>query len=223
MPRTFVIGDIHGCYKTLLALLARISPDPEEDTLVFLGDYIDRGPDSKKVVNKILQLRRKFPHCITLMGNHEQMLLRFLAGNDEILYLMMGGEATLASYGLSKVWAPEARAMMPAEHIVFFENLMPYWEDEENIYVHAGLQPGIHLSQQTENWLFWSRQRFVDSEYDFGKNVIFGHTPFIIPSIQPNKIGIDTGAVYGGQLTCLVLPAMEFVSVPVESGETTGG
>ena len=216
MRRTYVIGDIHGCYEALMALLAKISPDPAKDALVFLGDYIDRGPDSQKVITELLQLQHKYSNFVALKGNHEQMFLDFLAGRDQDFYLMMGGGATLESYGLKKDWSPEYKNAIPPDHLIFINELFSYWEDGDYIYTHAGLQPGIHVSQQTPDWLFWAREKFVDSDYDFGKRVIFGHTPFATPKIEANKIGIDTGAVFGGQLTCLVLPEIEFVSVPGE-------
>ena len=216
MRKTFVIGDIHGCYKTLMALLAKITPDTGKDAFVFLGDYIDRGPDSQKVVAELLQLQQKYTNFIALKGNHEQMFLDFLDGKDQDFYLMMGGGATLKSYGVEEGWAPEYKYRIPSAHLTFINELFSYWEDEEYIYTHAGLQPGIHISQQAPEWLFWARKRFIDSDYDFGKRVIFGHTPFATPRVEVNKIGIDTGAVFGGRLTCLVLPEMEFVSVPVE-------
>ncbi len=216
MRRTFVIGDIHGCYQTFKALLTKITPDPTEDVLVFLGDYIDRGPDSKGVITELLQLQQVFTHFIALKGNHEQMLLDYLAGRDQDFYRMMGGGQTLKSYGLQQDWSPESKYSFPQDHFQFINELMSCWEDEEYIYAHAGLQPGVHISQQSHDWLLWARRRFVESAYDFGKKVIFGHTPFSSPKIDSNKIGIDTGAVYGGRLTCLILPDIEFVSVPGE-------
>jgi serine/threonine protein phosphatase 1 len=216
MRRTFVIGDIHGCYKTLMALLAKISPDPARDALIFLGDYIDRGPDSQKVIAELLQLQQKYTNFVALKGNHERMFLDFLAGRDREFYLMMGGRSTLKSYGLAKKWSPENKNSIPQDHLIFINELFSYWEDEEYIYTHAGLQPGIHVSQQTPEWLLWARNKFIDSDYDFGKRVIFGHTPFTTPRIESNKIGIDTGAVFDGRLTCLILPETEFVSVPGE-------
>jgi serine/threonine protein phosphatase 1 len=216
MRRTFVIGDIHGCYKTLMALLAEVSPDPVRDALVFLGDYIDRGPDSQKVIAELLQLQHKFTNFVALKGNHEQMFLDFLDGRDQDFYLMMGGGPTLKSYGLKKEWFPECKNGIPQDHLIFINELFTYWEDGDYIFTHAGLQPGIHVSQQAPEWLLWARNSFVDSDYDFGKRVIFGHTPFTTPRIESNKIGIDTGAVYGGRLTCIILPELDFVSVPGE-------
>ena len=99
--------------------------------------------------------------------------------------------------------------LLPRDHLAFLQDLLPYWEDEAYIYVHAGLQPGVHLTQQSPDWLFWSRDEFIDSNYDYGKKVIYGHTPFDKPKLDNNKIGIDTGAVYGNSLTCLILPDEE--------------
>jgi serine/threonine protein phosphatase 1 len=217
MPRTFVIGDVHGCRQALSRLLAELKPNPRRDTLVFLGDYIDRGPESKQVLSTLLDLRRSYRRLVALKGNHEQMLLDYLAGLDHELFLSAGGVETLESYGIvnfSDVWT---QTILPAEHLDFLRTLRCYWEDGQHIYVHAGLQPGVPLCRQSPEWLLWGREGFIDSDYNFGKLVIYGHTPWRTPRVQANKIGIDTGAVYGGALTCLVLPEMEFVSV--EAGD----
>lgn len=214
MGKTYVIGDIHGCYRALEELLGKISPDPNADTLVFLGDYIDRGPDSKQVVQKVIELMTESQgRVIPLMGNHEQMFLASLAGEKREFFLKMGGDATLASYGIPPPYTGKIAHRIPVEHIHFFNELILFWEDKEYIYVHAGLEPGVHLSQQSPRWCCWARDQFLKSDYDFGKKVIFGHTPFEEPHIGKNKIGLDTGAVYGGELTCLVLPDFEFVRV----------
>jgi serine/threonine protein phosphatase 1 len=212
--RTFVISDIHGCYDSLLALLDKIRPDLGRDTIIFLGDYIDRGPDSKKVVSEVIRLMEEAPgRVIPLMGNHEQIFLASLAGEERDFYLRMGGDSTLASYGISPPYTGRIASAIPISHFHFFNELLLFWEDRDNIYVHAGLQPGVHLSQQSPRWCCWAREQFLESGYDFGKRVIFGHTPFARPLVEKKRIGIDTGAVYGGSLTCLVLPDMEFVSV----------
>jgi serine/threonine protein phosphatase 1 len=213
MRKTFVIGDIHGCHDAMLRLLRMIAPDPAHDTLIFLGDYLDRGPASRQVIITLLELRQTHRHLVTLMGNHEQMLLDYLTGNDQEIFLTSGGIETLESYGItnfSDIWT---QRILPPEHLEFLENLPTYWEDEEYIYVHAALEPGVPLARQKREWLLWGRFGFIDSDHDFSKRVIYGHTPWPAPKVEHNKIGIDTGAVYGGQLTCLVLPVMEFISV----------
>jgi len=211
MAKTFVIGDIHGCHQALMALWHKISPVAEEDTVVFLGDYIDRGPDSLQVIDEIMGIRKRLPRVITLMGNHEQMLLHFLEGKEEASYLEVGGAETLASYGITHGESNFSR--LPPRHLDFFHGLIPFWQNDEAIYVHAGLMPGRPLALQPKSWLLWAREEFLESDYDFGKPVIYGHTPFPKPRIEKHRIGIDTGAVYGGHLTCLILPDMEFVQV----------
>ncbi|MBI5557548.1 MAG: serine/threonine protein phosphatase [Deltaproteobacteria bacterium] len=214
MSKTFAIGDIHGCHGSLLALLDNIQPDLSRDTLIFLGDYIDRGPDSKKVVSEIIRLMEEAPgRVIPLMGNHEQIFLATLAGEEHEFFLRMGGDSTLISYGIKPPFSGQLASFIPVSHFHFFRELLLFWEDRDYIYVHAGLQPQVHLSQQSPRWCCWARDQFLNSTYDFGKRVIFAHTPFSKPRLERNKIGIDTGAVYGGSLTCLVLPDLEFISV----------
>lgn len=191
-----------------------IDADPASDTLVFIGDYIDRTAEGREVVDYVLGLKKKYAKVICLCGNHENMLLRYLEGIDEDMYLANGGLATLGAYGISKSDSPRKRkAKIPAEHLKFFESLLLYYETDDYIFVHAGLAPGVPLAQQTTHDLLWVREEFITSGYNFGKKVIYGHTHLKKPLIMPNKIGIDTGAVYGGKLTCLELPALKFYSV----------
>lgn len=213
MNNTFVIGDIHGCSDLLAELLEKIKPLGQDDTVIFIGDYIDRGPDSKGVIDIILNLKREHHRVITLLGNHELMLLNAIKGYAEKDFLSMGGEATLQSYSIPIESINDLLVRLPEDHLAFFEQLLPCWENEEYIFVHAGLQPGIHLTQQSPDWLFWSRDEFIKSSYDFGKKVIYGHTPYDHPKIDTNKIGIDTGAVYGNTLTCLILPEIKLIFV----------
>lgn len=212
MKKTYVIGDIHGCYQSLVDLLELIGDT--DDTLIFLGDYIDRGPDSKKVVDFLLQLKKERPCVITLLGNHESMFLRYLKGVDHQLFLRSGGQCTLDSYGINSKSGNALHTYIPEGHLFFFNSLLLNWEDEKYIYVHAGLQPGLHLSLQADDWCLWARDEFIYSSYDYNKRVIFGHTVFKEPFVRPEKVGIDTGAVYGGSLTCLVLPDEIFIKVP---------
>lgn len=222
MNRTLVIGDIHGCHYAFLSLLEKIQPDPHTDTLILLGDYIDRGPKSRQVVDEILTLQAQGHKIIPLMGNHEQAFLNYMRGKDREFYLTIGGTATLESYGIFHDLLEDPSSWIPWNHLEFFNNLLLYWEDAENIYVHAGLKPNVHLALQPKEWLLWSRYEFINSGHDFGKRVIFGHTTFREPVIRPRHIGIDTGAVYGGRLTCLILPDLEFVSVPCQTSSLNG-
>jgi serine/threonine protein phosphatase 1 len=210
MNKIFAIGDIHGSLHQLRRLIKSLAIDQQDDTLVFMGDYIDRGSAVKEVVDYVMGLKSEFKNIICLMGNHEQMFLNYLAGIDEKMFLANGGAATLLSYGISRFSKPRnRRATIPPDHLLFFQSLLPYYETNDYIFVHAGLMPGLPLNEQSFNDLLWVREEFIDSHYDFGKLVIFGHTPFHTPLIKPNKIGIDTGAVSGGSLTCLELPAMK--------------
>jgi serine/threonine protein phosphatase 1 len=210
VEKFFAIGDIHGNLSQLEQLMEEIKPaiNRSKDTLVFLGDYIDRGPSSKGVVDCILRLRREFPHVVCLKGNHEAMLLDWLLnGENYDLYLANGGGATIRSYSL------EGEFKLPQEHVDFFTSLLLYYETERYIFVHAGMKAGIPLEEQDPHDLIWIRDEFILSPQDFGKTVVFGHTPLQRVYLTPNKIGIDTGAVYGGKLTCLELPARRFYSV----------
>ena len=204
MGKIFAIGDIHGCFDKLQMLMDKIDIDFDNDTLVFLGDYIDRGPNSSEVV----ELKKRFPKIIFLKGNHEEMFEDFLAGIDRLKYLTNGGQQTLDSY-LKKGRTFEGPPISQS-HLDFFKTLRIYYETDQYIFVHAGLIENIPLESQDVRDILWIRGRFIDSDYDFGKRVIFGHTVFPEPLIQPNKIGIDTGAVYGNKLTCLELPTLIF-------------
>jgi len=196
----------------LLRLLDQVGP--RADTFVFLGDYVDRGPDSKAVVETILSLRSRHPRVVPLMGNHDFIFYQYLTGNDSTPFLQFGGLETLTSYGIPPSAEGEERTRsVPASHLAFLRSLPLFWEDQHGIYVHAGLQAGRHLSQQTAQWCLWARDAFLAASFDFGKPVVFGHTVFAEPYFAADKIGIDTGAVYGGRLTALLLPECEVVSV----------
>jgi len=213
---TCVIGDIHGCHASLTLLLQKVLH--RADTFIFLGDYVDRGADSKAVIDSILSLQKNNPRVIALMGNHDWLFLQHLNGLDNSLFLQVGGRQTLASYGLSPTFdRAEIDRLVPLKHLAFLKNLPLLWEDQHAIYVHAGLQPGRHLSQQTPQWCLWAREQFIHTTYAFGKPVVFGHTVFSEPLLTPNRFGIDTGAVYGGRLTALLLPQRELISVPGEA------
>lgn len=213
--KTIVIGDIHGCHSSLTALLEQVAH--LADTIVFLGDYVNRGPHSKDVLATIIALQQNHPRVIPLMGNHERMFLNYIEGLESSTFLHAGGYETLKSYHIPTETNPEHRKnKIPTNHRRFLQSLPLKWEDQHAIYVHAGFQPKRHLSQQTSQWCLWVRDKFIKSTYDFGKPVIFGHTVFPKPHITDTKIGIDTGAVYGGQLTALLLPDKEFFTAPGE-------
>ena len=203
------VGDIHGRLDMLNWLLEELLPtQPASTQLVFLGDYIDRGGQAKEVVDTLIQLQAQRPETVFLMGNHEQMLLDVLDGRDSLGFLLNGGEATLRSYGLD----PRQVERIPVEHRRFIASLRLYYDTPEYIFVHAGLRPGLPLNEQSPHDLLWIRDEFFCSDHDFGRKVIFGHTPFPQPIQRPNLIGIDTGAVFGNRLTCLKLPEEKFFS-----------
>lgn len=214
MGKIFVIGDIHGCIEKLRALMDSLAVNPENDTLVFIGDYIDRGKYSKDVVDYVLALQKEYRHMVCLLGNHEKMFLRYLEGMEEEIYLGNGGINTLASYNISlSDGIEERKRKIPDRHREFFASLLAFYETDDYLFVHAGIRPGIPVNEQSTDDLLWIRYEFIQAEDDFGKTVVFGHTPMAGPFIAENKIGIDTGAVYGGKLTCVELPAMKIYQV----------
>jgi serine/threonine protein phosphatase 1 len=212
MNRTFAIADIHGCLDKLEDLISLIDPGPE-DRLIFLGDYIDRGDSVAGVIDFLIDLACRVP-CVFLRGNHEDMFITFLEfGTNRTVFFANGGMKTVESYVKNERFASndQAARMLPDAHRVFLSNLKWYHEDEDYIYVHAGIKPGIVIEKQDRYDLIWIRDEFIFSPTGIKKKVIFGHTPFARPMVKPDKIGIDTGAVYGGVLTAIELPGETFI------------
>jgi serine/threonine protein phosphatase 1 len=211
-PDIYAIGDLHGHLDALERLMDRIRPDLSRDQLIFMGDYIDRGPHSRGVVDYVLRLKNSAPpeKVVCLKGNHEAMFLNFLLDIDKELFLFNGGFSTLRDYW-GEDWQELENLVLPPDHARFYRELKLYYETPDYIFVHGGLRPGVPLAEQEEEDLLWIRGDFIAAMDDFGRKVIFGHTPFRQPLILPNKIGIDTGAVYGNLLTCLKLPQEEFI------------
>ena len=213
----YAIGDIHGRLELLDRLLEELQPDLSRDRLVFIGDYIDRGPQPREVVDYLIRLQAAAPpeQIVCLKGNHEAMFLDFLEGREVALFLFNGGLATIEDYW-GQDWEKQTRLVLPPDHERFYRELRLYYETSDYLFVHGGIRPGLPLAEQTEEDLLWIRGEFIVSMEDFGRKVIFGHTPFQRPLVMPNKIGIDTGAVYGNLLTCLKLPQEEFILVGQE-------
>ncbi len=209
--KSFIVGDIHGCSKMLKRLIDKIEWNPSGDRLIFIGDYIDRGEDPKGVVDFVLRLKEDSPLVQCLIGNHEQMLLDYLSNVDPQSFIINGGLSTLRSY--KAVRRSERDPLIPSSHLAFFSSLLPMIELEQYYIVHAGFRPNIRMEDQDLFDMVWIRDGFIYSDYDFGKMIVFGHTPFDSPMIMKNKIGIDTGAVYGNCLTCIELPEKRFHSV----------
>jgi len=213
MGRIFAVGDIHGSLNRLKDMIFLLDIDKNRDTLVFVGDYIDRGPDSKGVLDFILELKKDLKNVVCLRGNHEEMFLDFtLEHKNGPLFLLNGGRDTLSSYGLKK--SGDGMAVnLPDRHLQFLQTLPLYFETADFLFFHAGLRPGLSLEQQDPHDLLWIRHEFFLSDTDFGRVVVFGHTPFPKPLLTKHKIGIDTGAVYGGKLTCIELPDRKIYQV----------
>jgi serine/threonine protein phosphatase 1 len=201
------IGDIHGMKNKLDLVLTELAPALPSDTrLIFVGDYVDRGPDSKEVIERLIRLKDERPDTILLMGNHERMMIDAYDGGDVMTWLSNGGDHTLKSYGLSSREIKE----LPSEHIEFIRTLDLMYEIDGYIFVHAGLRPGVPVRKQKEHDLLWIRESFFLAEPTWDETVVFGHTPFPTPFRRPGMIGIDTGAVYNNKLCCLELPGETF-------------
>ncbi len=212
MKNIYAIGDIHGCFDQLLSLMDMIDIDFYNETLVFLGDYVDRGVDSYKTIEYLIRLKEYNENIIFLKGNHEQMLLEFFKSERKrMVYLLNGGQQTVDSY--LREQKSSGDDLFPKKHLEFISSLKMYYTTPDYIFVHAGLREGIKLCEQTSMDLLWIRDEFIRSDYDFGKQVVFGHTPLKKPMVTGKKIGIDTGAVYGNKLTCVKLPEVKFFQI----------
>lgn len=218
--RTFCVGDIHGCSKELNILLdhLRISNGLcQQDLVIFLGDYIDRGPNSREVVSSLINFKKLFPRTIFLRGNHEDTFLDYvgLGGSYGWAWLSNGGAQLLASYGISLgASKEEILRLIPEEHIAFFRKLDFGVELDNYIVVHAGINPNRAIHQQISEDLLWIRDKFIYSPHKLGKPVIFGHTIFESLFLDlPYKIGIDTGLVYGNSLSCIELSKRRLLEV----------
>jgi serine/threonine protein phosphatase 1 len=218
--RIYAVGDVHGRADLLVELLARIDTDLKANPIaqsiqVFLGDYIDRGPNSREVLDRLIA-RRRHHRMLYLKGNHETCIAQVLNDPSALLdWGQIGGIYTLLSYGVTPSMTDDPRALqdvaeafdqaLPDSHRRFVQGLALSFTCGDFFFAHAGVRAGIPLSQQRQQDLLWIREEFLLCEADFGKVVIHGHTPTVRPDIRPNRINIDTGAYATGQLTCLVL------------------
>lgn len=220
--RLYAIGDVHGCDDLLAATHQRIADDlaadpPADHRIVHIGDYVDRGRHSDRVVARLAALAASDPRVLCLRGNHEQMLLDFLADAEEAAprFLANGGRETLASYGVAFARDPERpgyahlaadlRAALPERERAFLDALPLTLRFGDFLFVHAGIRPGVALEAQAPRDLIWIRREFLDDASDHGVVVVHGHTPVERAEPRPNRINIDTGAVFTGRLTCLAL------------------
>jgi serine/threonine protein phosphatase 1 len=219
----YAVGDVHGRRDVLDILLAKIRADAAlagepRPVLIFIGDYVDRGPDTRGVVETVLALARETAFEVRpLRGNHEAQLLAFLEDpRAGPAWLEFGGGATLASYGVTPPagrtdetgWEDTRRALaaaLPDTHLAFFKQLEVAIVCGDYLFVHAGVRPGVPLNEQSEHDLLWIRDEFLSASRPFEKVVVHGHTPEAAPYLGRNRIGIDTGAYATATLTCVRL------------------
>lgn len=217
--RLFAVGDIHGCSRELNAMLDFLDSElrlSTEDLVVFMGDYVDRGPDSRGVLARLIDFKENFS-AVFLRGNHEDMFLDFLGfeGSQGGVYLLNGGGSTLRSYGMPLSYAPEMVVNdLPNGHLAFLLGLESCVRSGDFFFAHAGVHPLKPLDRQVGEDLFWIRDEFIQNVHPFGVNVIFGHTPYRdIYYNPPYKTGIDTGLVYNNMLSCVDLTSQEVFQV----------
>ena len=225
--RTYVAGDIHGCAAELDIMLNHLVSKEKltaQDRVIFVGDYIDRGPDSARVVDLLIAFGQDY-QAIFLKGNHEDMLLDYLGmpGQMGEAWLINGGQATLRSYGLSLVAdRDEVLVKMPQEHLKFYEFLERYVIAKDFVVVHAGLDPLRELEYQLDSDLYWIREEFIEPPHHFDKLIVFGHTPQPKVLFQPPyKIGVDTGLVFGNRFSVVELSEKKVLALP--KGKTKVG
>jgi serine/threonine protein phosphatase 1 len=208
---TYAIGDIHGCLDKLTALLDRCMQhaDGRPATLVFLGDYIDRGPDSAGVIGTIMQLQAQplaVAAVVALKGNHEAIAIEVIDGTARAdFWLREGGAETLRSYGIGAV------SDLPPEHVAWLRALPLSHDDGLHFFVHAGIDPDTPYDAQKAHDLMWIREPFLSDRRDHGRLIVHGHTPQKtgIPDWRGNRLNVDTAAVYGGPLTAAIFRAGE--------------
>ena len=218
--RIYAVGDIHGCADLLSAVFARIDDDLKarptaEPVQVLLGDYIDRGSNSRQVIEMLIARQRQH-RLIPLKGNHEECASQFLHDPSALSrWKNIGGLNTVRSYGVTPTRSDDPRSQhevaaaltksMPESHRRFLQGLPLSFTCGDFFFAHAGVRPGVALQEQSQQDLLWIREDFLLHEEDFGKIVVHGHTPAREPEIRANRINIDTGAYATGRLTCLVL------------------
>jgi serine/threonine protein phosphatase 1 len=199
------VGDVHGCLEKLKSLLIHMSLASWVKQIIFLGDYIDRGPASRQVVDLLIRMQADQPGMILcIRGNHEEMLLKAASSNrtnqDVLTWLHNGGVQTLESYGVDDPMD------LPVEHLTWMRGLPLHFMDDHRLFVHAGVRPGVPLTDQSTNDILWIREPFLSSREEFGPLVVHGHTVVRsgLPDLRGNRLNLDTGACFGGPLTSAI-------------------
>src|ERR1700730_8652732 len=226
--RIYAFGDIHGRSDLVKEMFTVIDADMARNPVnrpveVFLGDYVDRGPDSAQTLDLLIE-RSLYRETVFLKGNHEAFFLEVLRDPTKLEdWRQFGGLQTLMSYGIQPTLNPDAveqaeliRALtevMPDDHLRFLQSLKPSFVCGDFFFVHAGVRPGIPLKEQQENDMLWIRNEFLDSNENFGKFIVHGHTPVPEPDIRPNRINIDTGAYATGNLTLLTIQGRSMLAI----------
>ena len=219
--RVYAIGDIHGCLSLLDDLIAQIEADDAargsaQTQLIFLGDLVDRGPESAGVIDRLIDLAQSRGNVRFILGNHEEIFLRALGGDLEALrlFVRIGGRETILSYGVTPRDYERTdydellvlmQAQVPQRHIDFLNNFEDRIVIGDYVFVHAGVRPGVGIEDQRQSDLRWIRSTFLDSDAEFGKLVVHGHSISDQAVERPNRIGLDTGAFASGRLTALGL------------------
>ena len=225
--RIYAIGDIHGQLDKLITAHERIAEDRARTgdfsaPVVHVGDLVDRGPDSRGVIEHLARGQEAGENWVVLKGNHDRMFERFLEDPDSHdpglrMHLHwvspnIGGETTLASYGVENIRDrllfdihEAAREAVPERHVTFLQRLPVRWSEAGVVFVHAGIRPGVPLDAQAEDDLLWIRGEFLDDTRDHGALIVHGHTPVDFATHYGNRLNIDTGAGYGRSLSTVVI------------------
>lgn len=239
--RTFAIGDIHGHFDQWIRLYDKIKKEakfnPKKDQLIFLGDIIDGGDQTKQMLDWLMKMTKKYPHWKVLFGNHEDLMIDALCRNGKVygsfdLWYQQGGRQTFQSFLPEGISAYEKAVSQIKDHItdkyIDFINSWPlFYENDKYFFVHAGLKPGLKIAEHKEllknitvekldkaesllQHMIWTRDEFIESDYDWGKKIVFGHTATHSPIVRNNKIGIDMMFHNDGSLCALELPVEKF-------------
>lgn len=213
----FAVGDVHGCADELSELLALL-PLRDDSTVVMLGDYIDRGPYSRRVIEILLEAKKRH-NIVCLSGNHEEMLREFLDGTNPqrvARFILNGGSSTLADYA-----DEHGEWVIPKEHVQFLDELKLWHETDDHFFVHAGV-PDMALKDldpvRDRDELLWIRRAFIGNTRRWEKRIVHGHTPVNAVEVSATRINVDTACAYGGFLTAIELPSHRVYSVPRKTG-----